>query len=359
MIREINVQDLAKLSNPVLVDVRSEGEFAEATIPGAINLPLFNNEERAQVGTAYTQVSPARARELGLSLVSPKLPSLVKEAEKLAEQGSLVMFCWRGGMRSKAFSQVLDLMGIPVYRLIGGYKAYRKQVVDYFQGELPFHVVVLRGNTGVGKTEMLGRLRQHGYPAIDLEGLANNRGSVFGDVGLGTPPSQKDFEGLLYEELLRFKDWPYIVVECESKRIGRVTLPQSFFQAMQAGTQILMYASLDIRVKRLRDEYTAMPEAFTEIRQALQRLVKTLGHAKVAQLNELLEKDEEEFTRRLLVDYYDPLYAYPNAPDPGYALCLNYSYPKSAIRELEEYLDKRLGSAKPEPTLSGVRNTTE
>lgn len=345
MIREINIQDLHELANPVLVDVRSEGEFAEATIPGAINLPLLDNAERAEVGTIYTQVSRARARELGLSLVSPKLPALVKTAQELGEHGPLVMFCWRGGMRSLALTQVLDLMGIPVYRLLGGYKAYRKQVLNFFQGGFPFQVVVLRGNTGVGKTEMLGRLRQEGYPAIDLEGLANNRGSVFGDVGLGAPPSQKAFEGLLYEEFRHFNGWPYIIVECESKRIGRVTLPQNFFRAMQEGTQILMYDDITNRVRRLRDEYTALPQAFVEIRQALQRLVKTLGHDKVNQLNRLLDEDEDEFTRQLLVDYYDPLYAYPNEPHSGYAACLNYAYPESVARELGEYLDKHFGSA--------------
>ena len=358
MIREINVQDLEKITNAVLIDVRSEGEFAEATIPGAINLPLFNDEERTQVGITYTHESPAQARELGLRLVSPKLPSLVKRAQELAEQGSLVVFCWRGGMRSKAFSQVLDLMGIPVYRLLGGYKAYRKQVLEYFQSALPFHVVVLRGNTGVGKTDMLGRLRQDGYPAIDMEGLANNRGSVFGDVGLGAAPTQKAFESLLYEELQHFKNWPYIIVECESRRIGRVTLPQLFFQAMQDGTQVLVYDFMGNRVKRLHREYTAMPESIFEIRKALQRLVKTLGRIKVAELNDLLDRDEEEFTRRLLVEYYDLLYSYPNSPDPRYVLSLNYANPEGAVRELEEYLDKHLGSGKSEPTLLGVRNPT-
>lgn len=353
MIREISVQDLQKLPSPVLVDVRSEGEFFEATIPGAINLPLLNNIERAEVGNVYSH-SPARARELGLALVSPKLPRLVKEALALEHEGSLVMFCWRGGLRSKAFAQVLDLMGITVYRLAGGYKAYRKQVLDFFQPGFSLRLIVLRGNTGVGKTDMLGRLRRDGYPAIDLEGLARNRGSVFGDVGLGAPPSQKTFESLLYEELKHFQGWPYVIVECESKRIGRVTLPQEFFQAMQEGIQILVYDDLSRRVRRLRDEYTSEPEAFAEIQQALQRLVKTLGHEKVRRLNRLLTEDQDEFTQQLLVDYYDPLYAYPNAPHPGYALSLDYAHPELAVKEIKEYLDKHWGSAEREPSLSGV-----
>jgi len=343
MIKEINVEELETLDKPILIDVRSEGEYADATIPGAVNLPLFNNEERAEVGTTYTQASPSLARELGLSIISPKLPSLVKQVEELAKKGPLVLFCWRGGMRSKSLATVAELMGIPIYRLQGGYKAYRSQVVDFFQQKLPFQVVVLRGNTGVGKTELLRRLRAEGYPAIDLEKLANNRGSVFGAMGLGNPPSQKKFEGLLYEELATLREFPYIIVECESKRIGRVTLPACFFTAMQEGIQILQYDSIKNRVQRLIEEYTSVPNAHQEITVALERLIKTLGHVKVQELRTLLETNcLEEFTERLLVEYYDKLYAYPNEPSLDYAFYINYEEPVKALKELERYLDEKV-----------------
>ncbi|MHB1652775.1 MAG: tRNA 2-selenouridine(34) synthase MnmH [Desulfitobacteriaceae bacterium] len=359
MIREINVQELAGLPKTVLVDVRSEGEFTEATIPGAVNLPLLDNAERIEVGRTFTQVSPAQARELGLRLVSPKLPTLVERAERLQEEGSLVLFCWRGGMRSKAFAQVLDLMGLPVFRLVGGYKAYRRQVLDFFAQELPFHVVVLRGNTGIGKTELLAELRAKGYPAVDLERLANNRGSVFGDIGLGAAPSQKDFEAALYSELQTFKNGSYLIVECESKRIGRVALPTSFYNAMQNGTQILLYDSIKNRVKRLLEEYMRVPGASLQIREALQRLIKILGHEKVQQLNCLLDENKEEFTERLLEDYYDPLYAYPNEPSTEYILSLDNTDHAVTVRELERYLDEHMGTSQHRSTLSGVRNPTE
>lgn len=356
MIKEINIKELDALDQPILIDVRSEGEFTEATIPGAINLPLFNNEERAEVGTTYTQVSPSLARELGLSIVSPKLPDLVKKVGELAKKGPLVLFCWRGGMRSKSLATVVELMGIPIYRLQGGYKAYRNQVVDLFQNKLPFQVVVLRGNTGVGKTELLGRLRAEGYPAIDLEKLANNRGSVFGAMGLGNPPSQKKFEGLLYEELASLREFPYIIVECESKRIGRVTLPACFFTAMQEGIQILQYDSLENRVQRLINEYTSIPNALQEIRVALERLIKTLGHVKVQELRTLLETNcLDEFTERLLVEYYDKLYAYPNEPSSKYAFYINYEEPVKALRELECYLDEKVAQPGRESTVFGIR----
>jgi tRNA 2-selenouridine synthase len=360
MIKEIQVSELKDLDHPILIDVRSEGEFDEATIPGSVNLPLFNNQERSRVGTIYTQSSPSLARELGLSIVSPKLPDLVKKVEELSRKGPLVLFCWRGGMRSKSFATVAELMGIPVYRLQGGYKAYRNQVVEFFQNTLPVKVVVLRGNTGVGKTELLGKLRSEGYPAIDLERLANNRGSVFGAMGLGEPPSQKKFEGLLYEELDILKDFPYVIVECESKRIGRVTLPNSFFSAMQQGIQILHCDSLQNRVERLIREYTSVPDALEEIRTALERLVKTLGHTKVQELRSLLETDRlEDFTEQLLVEYYDKLYAYPNGPSPEYDYFLDYREPTTALRELGCYLDEKMACAGRESAVFGIRHSAK
>jgi len=356
MIKEITVQELSTLGQPILVDVRSEGEFSEATIPGAISLPVFNNEERAQVGTTYTQSSQSQARELGLSIIGPKLPDLVKRVGELAKNGPLVLFCWRGGMRSKSLATVVDLMGIPVYRLQGGYKAYRAQLVEYFEAKLPFQVVVLRGNTGVGKTELLKQLRVDGYPAIDLEKLANNRGSVFGAMGLGSPPSQKKFEGMLYEELESFKKFSYIIVECESKRIGRVTLPPTLYKAMQEGIQILQYDSLENRVQRLLKEYTSVPCALQEIGVALERLIKTLGHVKVKELRALLETNSlDEFTKQLLVDYYDKLYAYPNEASSEYAFYINYVEPVKALKELECYLDEKVALPGGESPLLGIR----
>src|SRR5665648_44056 len=356
MIKEINVQELKTLDRPIFVDVRSEGEFAEATLPGAVNLPLFNNLERALVGTTYTQTTPSLARELGLSIISPKLPQLVKKMEELAANGPIVLFCWRGGMRSKSLATVVELMGIPVYRLQGGYKAYRSQVTDFLQTKLPYQVVVLRGNTGVGKTDLLGQLRAKGYPAIDLEKLANNRGSVFGAVGLGHSPSQKKFEGLLYEELVLLNKFSYVIVECESKRIGRVTLPINFFTAMQEGTQVLHYDSLNNRVQRLVKEYTSVPNALQEIGAALERLIKTLGHVKVRELRTLLETGcLNVFTERLLVEYYDKLYAYPNEPNSEYETYVNYQEPVKALRELQCYLDEKMAKPSGESAVFGVR----
>jgi tRNA 2-selenouridine synthase len=339
MIREISIEELSDIKNAILVDVRSEGEYSEATIPGALNLSLLDNYERAEVGTVYTQISPHAARQIGLSLISPKLPSLVERALKLAETGQLVVFCWRGGMRSKALATILDLMGIPVYRLQGGYKAYRAKVLEYFQNKPTYKFIVLSGNTGVGKTEFLSGLRREGYPAIDLEKLANNRGSVFGAMGLGAPPSQKAFEAMLYEELRSLAAFDYIIVECESKRIGRVSLPVNFYRAMQNGTKVLLFDSIPNRVERLVKEYSSVPNALTEIDNALERLLKTLGQTKVQYLKKLIRQENfREFTEKLLLEYYDLYYAYPNEASNDYQLCLNHEDKDQVLKQMKEFL---------------------
>lgn len=339
MIREISIEELSSINKAILVDVRSEGEYSEATIPRALNLPLFNNFERAEVGKAYTQISPHAARQIGLNIISPKLPSLVERALKLAESGQLVLFCWRGGMRSKALATILDIMGIPVYRLQGGYKAYRAKVLEYFKDKPTFRIIVLSGNTGVGKTEFLSRLRLEGYPAIDLEKLANNRGSVFGAMGLGAPPSQKAFEAMLYEELKSLAEFDYIIVECESKRIGRIALPVNFYRAMQNGTKVLLFDSVPNRVERLIKEYSSVPNALAEIDKALERLLKTLGHTKIQYLKELIRQENfQEFTEKLLLEYYDLYYAYPNETSNDYQLCLNHEDKDLILKQMKEFL---------------------
>ncbi|WP_080518282.1 tRNA 2-selenouridine(34) synthase MnmH [Desulfitobacterium hafniense] len=358
MVQDITIEELLKIKDIVLLDVRSEGEYEEATIPGALNLPLFSNEERAMIGTTYVQVSPALAKEQGLAIAGPKLDGLYNQARQWSKGRPVVLFCWRGGMRSKSLATVLGLMGLPVYRLQGGYKAYRHLVHDYFSREFPFKVVVLRGNTGVGKTELLKRLRADGYPAIDLESLANNRGSVFGSVGLGSGPSQKSFEAALYEELRMLADFPYIIVECESKRIGRINLPTNVYEAMKMGPQILIYDSVQHRVERLIKEYTQYPHADLEIKSALGRLTKNLGHKTIAQYSALLEQGNlEEFTEGML-KYYDALYAYPNQPSHDYDDSISNEDPEKGIKELEDYLDQWSGILR-RTTLFGICDTAK
>ncbi|RNC28980.1 MAG: tRNA 2-selenouridine synthase [Candidatus Dichloromethanomonas elyunquensis] len=342
MVHEISLNEIYRLKNTVFIDVRSENEYQEGTIPGAYNIPLFNNEERAKIGAIYTQESPKKAAEIGLQVVSSKLPSLYKQVEMLAGKDPVMLFCWRGGMRSKSVAVILDLMGLSVYRLHGGYKAYRRSIVEFFSKEFPFHVVVLKGNTGTGKTEVLKQLKAEGYPVIDLEGLSNNRGSVFGHIGLGAQPTQKQFESLLYREITNYVHFVYILVECESKRIGRVTIPHSVYSAMQEGTQILIHDSLGHRAERLVKEYTQMVERDIDLRNALERLKKRIGKASLAGLLDMLDKnDYEGFAGKLILEYYDPLYGYPNEDNDSFDFCIsNHSF-EDALSNLRGFLDNK------------------
>jgi len=340
MFKDITVEELQKYKEALLIDVRSEKEYAEGTVPKAINMPVFNNEERAKIGEIYNKESIKKAMELGLEIASQKLPYFYREIQNLAGKRPIILFCWRGGMRSKSLATVLDLMGMNVYRLVGGYKAFRRYIVDFFARDFTFQVVNLKGNTGTGKTRLLRRLKQDGYPVLDLEGLSNNRGSVFGHIGLGDQPTQKQFEALLFEEISQYKNYPYLLVECESKRIGKVLIPDSLFKAMENGLQILVYDDLDRRAERLVQEYASKPQIIGDIESSLIKLKKRLGKAKLEELSDLLKRqDYLQFARELIKEYYDKLYGYPNEPSDAYDLCISSSSEEKAVVELKSYLN--------------------
>lgn len=328
MYRDITIREALALEDGIFVDVRSEGEYAEATIPGSVNIPLLHDEERAMVGTTYRRQGPGPARRQGLLLVSPKLPQKVAALDFAAGGKNPVLFCWRGGDRSKSMAAVLDAMGYQVYRVIGGFKAYRLYVNEYLAHEtIPHRAVVLHGLTGVGKTEVLQRLCAEGIPALDLEGLARHRGSAFGKIGQPSSPSQKMFEAMIVHILTRCEKRGVIVVECESRRIGNLSVPPPVMASMARGYRVLLYTSLANRVERINRAYTGGPgRNVAELQRSVASLERRLGCRRVAELNGLLE--EMEFDRVvsfLLKDYYDPLYRYPDAPSADYDLSVETS----------------------------------
>ena len=295
----------------VFIDARSPSEFAEATIPGAVNVPLLDDAERAEVGTLYKKSGKQAARRRGVELVSPKIPSLVEQVAPLQEKTCLpaIVFCWRGGMRSLALTQFLELAGVPARQLERGHKGFRRHVLTYFEKADWGRMIVLRGLTGVGKTQYLHKLKECGHPVIDLEGLANHRGSAFGNVGLPEQPGQKMFEALVWDELRKIPAGGYVLAEGESRHIGRVALPVEVYKSLQVETSIWLDAPMSMRVKNILHDYPAIDSMKTDFITPVKALKDRLGRKKVAEYLMMLEAgDWEMLVADLMENYYDPLY---------------------------------------------------
>ncbi|MCD6187484.1 MAG: tRNA 2-selenouridine(34) synthase MnmH [Desulfuromusa sp.] len=295
----------------LIIDVRTPAEFAEVTIPGAVNVPIFSNEERIEIGTVFKQQGKRDARKLGVKLVAPNIPMLMDRVEELREgyPGPVIVFCWRGGMRSLAMTSFMNLAGIPARQLLGGHKGFRRKILDYFEQQQWPPVFVLRGLTGTGKTRVLQQLAKMDYPVVDLEGLANHRGSAFGALGLEPQPSQKKFEALLWARLEELKESPYLVTEGESLHIGRVLVPKTFHQAMQIQPSLWITASLEVRTQIILEDYPALDQLKEQFEKPINALKERLGGKVVAEFLDLLDSGQwDKLVRELMVRYYDPLY---------------------------------------------------
>jgi tRNA 2-selenouridine synthase len=316
LVKEISVERALK-ENYRFIDTRTPSEFKEFHIPGAYNVPLFTEKEREEVSKVYYEKGEKEARLFALKLVGPKLYEIVFKIKEIKEkEGKVVVYCWRGGMRSLAVAVICSLVGVNVPRLIGGYRAFRKYILERMEELLKGkELVVVYGPTGTGKTRMLRILKEKGYPVIDLEGLAGHRGSVFGGIGL-TQPSQKMFDSLLWLELEKYKDSPFIVVEGESKRIGRLFIPEPFWKAMEKGRKISVEIPLEERVKISMNDYMVdkfPPEVYLN---SLERIKKILGDEKYKEIKELISsKNYKEAVKKLMVHYYDKLYAKSTPPN--------------------------------------------
>lgn len=295
----------------LFVDARSPSEFEEATIPGAINAPILDDIQRAEIGTLYKEAGNGEALKRGMEIVAPQIPELVETVRRVAggRETQVVVFCWRGGLRSKALTSFLNLAAIPAVRLEGGHKAFRRYLLEYFENFRNEKIVALCGLSGVGKTRILKRLEDRGHHVVNLEALANNRGSAFGSIGLPYQPGQKMFEALLWDKLRKVGPEQPIFTEMESRRLGKVSLPPNFFEALNQGRLLWLTASLERRTEVILQEYPD-PRLHTErfVRQ-INSLRKRLGNKIVEHLLDLMERGQwRQLVSELLERYYDPLY---------------------------------------------------
>ena len=306
MVHQLPVDEFLEKSRTLpVIDVRSPGEFAHAYIPGAVNIPLFDNDERAQVGTRYKQAGKDHAVLMGLEFVGPKLADFVKQAKKLNPQNrEVLVHCWRGGMRSGSFAWLLDTAGLTASTLVGGYKAYRNRVLDSFAE--PRNLIILGGKTGSGKTDILKELARQGEQIIDLEGLAHHKGSSYGAIGQLPQPATEQFENVLFNEFKSLDSSRRIWLEDESRSIGSCFIPMSLWQQMRLAPVAFVDVPKDKRVARLVAEYTGIDH--TLLVEATERIKKRLG-GKVTQdaLDALLRHDYATVAD-LTLDYYDKAY---------------------------------------------------
>ncbi len=345
MYGELTVPEAINLPFAVFVDLRSPVEYARGSIPGALNIPLFSDSERETIGLHYKKDRQG-ARLTGLNFIASRLPEIMDKIYSLGAHKIPVLYCWRGGLRSKSFYNLLAASGIPAYRLPGGYKAYRRYILDQLAVyELQKPLFVLNGLTGTGKTKILHLLLTRGCPGIDLEKLACHRGSLFGHLGFKHKRGQKDFDAHLWSCLHQHRNAPYLLFEGEGKRIGPVYLPPFLFKAMQKGTHILLTAPLAKRVERLLQEYTpsSLQDESEQIEGAIQSLKKYLGTKTVDYFLSLLkQKNYAELVSSLCQLYYDRLYSESKPEQTNFVLTVDSSNLQKATDIIQDYVQQKL-----------------
>jgi tRNA 2-selenouridine synthase len=294
-----------------LIDVRSPAEFAEDHVPGAINLPALDNAQRAEVGTIYKQISPFDARKVGAGMVIRNVADHI-DGPLAQFDGSWqpLVYCWRGGQRSSVFRTVLSEIGWRADTVKGGYQSFRRLVNDYlYQNPLPHQFVLLDGNTGTAKTAILPRLAARGVQVLDLEGLANHRGSLLGAMPSGQP-AQKGFETALAVALHALDPARPVVVEAESSKIGKITLPPSLWAGMLAASRIVLDVPLAARAVYLAEAYRDVIVDPDVVAKRLAPLRRIRGHAVVDRWISLSRAGAlVDLSRALMKDHYDPAYA--------------------------------------------------
>ncbi|AQS49120.1 tRNA 2-selenouridine(34) synthase MnmH [Thioclava nitratireducens] len=304
-----SIAEVAALDFDTIIDVRSPSEFAEDHIPGAINLPVLDDEERARVGTIYKQVAPFDARKIGAALVAQNAAKHLQGPLADKEGGwRPLVYCWRGGQRSGSFATILKQVGWRVELVEGGYKAFRSLVVEAGQAAMPCPVVVLDGNTGTAKTDILKAARAQGAQVIDLEGLANHRGSLFGAME-GGQSSQKDFETRLIMEIAALDPARPVLLEAESSKIGDLQLPSGIWAAIKDAPRVRIRAPLAERAEYLARAYADITADPDRLLGVLDQLRPFQPAERVAAWQAQAQAGEyAALAGELMRDHYDPRY---------------------------------------------------
>ncbi|MBK0381690.1 tRNA 2-selenouridine(34) synthase MnmH [Pedobacter sp. SD-b] len=305
MVKQLSLPEfLEKANTTIIVDVRTPSEFAHSHIPNAVNIPIFSNEERVLVGTAYKQQGRQAAILLGFELVGGKWADFIKQAEILAPNKKILVHCWRGGMRSGAMAWAFDLYGFEVATLKGGYKSFRKNSIKAFEKTYLFKI--LSGNTGSAKTEILKEMKLLGQQVIDLEDLAQHQGSSFGSMGKLVQPSQEQFENLLGQELQKMDLSKTIWLEDESVTIGKRVIPKPIWEQMRKANVIKIEVPKKERIAFLNQHYGKLDRTF--LKTAVLGISKRLGPLETKlTLCAIEEGRMEDFIDQVLV-YYDKTY---------------------------------------------------
>ena len=302
MIRPIEPTNfLEELTQHPVIDVRSPGEFGQGHVPSAVNIPLFDDAERAVVGTLYVQSGREDAILKGLDFALPKTEGYIESIQELISSGRILLHCWRGGLRSSMMAEVFSEAGYDVGLLTGGYKAYRRIIREKLAGH--GIIIVLGGYTGSGKTELLHAIASMGEQVIDLEGLACHKGSVFGALGQPPQPTNEQFENNLYARWSELDLSRPIWLEDESRMIGRVTLPDPMVEHIANGILVRVELDVSVRIHRLVKEYAMFDKQ--QLAGAIGRIGERLGGARTKEALTALEKNSYEEFAAIALSYYD------------------------------------------------------
>jgi len=305
--KKLEISEFLKLSEEIpVIDVRSPSEFITGHIPGAFNIPLFDDREREAVGIKYKKEGRTNAILKGLELSGPSMFSKLEQALKLAKEGKLLVHCWRGGMRSEAMAWLFSLGDIETEILDGGYKSYRHHILEKL-GE-KHNYIILGGLTGSGKTEILRVMKDLGHQVVDLEGIACHKGSAFGSLGQLQQPSSEHFANLLYDALEKTDRNKIVWLEDESKNIGTVFMPDQFYLNMQDAPVVAIIMDVSTRMPRLLKEYSEYPKE--ALKASIQKIGKRLGGDNTRESLDSVETGN--FTRAIdiTLNYYDKTYMF-------------------------------------------------